>query len=253
MKMDPQRYYDAFSEGYDSRRHDGYHALLDELESALVQAYCTDRHVLDAGCGTGLILQRVQRELRSLVGADLSGGMLRKAATRSTASLVQASLTQLPFADASFDAAYSFKVLAHIPDIRGAVAELGRVVKPGGHLLLEFYNPLSIRGLLWHLKRPGRIARGVRERDVFVRFDTPHRAQSYLPDNFSVVETRGIRVVTPFAQLLRMPGLGPLVADAERLLATSPARVLGSFFVVVAQRRDGGECCDDAPAAPRSH
>lgn len=250
MTMDPQRYYDAFSEGYDRRRHDGYHALLDQLESELVLAYCTDRHVLDAGCGTGLILQRVQRELRSLVGVDLSGGMLSKARQRSQASLVQASLTRLPFADASFDAAYSFKVLAHVPDIQAAVKELGRVVRPGGHLILEFYNPLSVRGLLWQLKRPGRVARGVRERDVFVRFDTPQRAQRYLPPAYKVVETRGIRVLTPFAQALRLPGVGPLLADAERLLASSPARVLGSFFVVVAQHRDGRECCDDGAAPP---
>ncbi len=248
MTMDPRKYYDAFSAGYDDRRSVGYHALLDELESDLVRTYCTGRHVLDAGCGTGLILERVGRHLRSVVGVDLSLGMLRKARARGPAPLAQGSLTHLPFADDSFDAAYSFKVLAHVPGIADAVRELGRVVRPGGHLILEFYNPLSVRGLLWKLKRPGRIARGVNEHQVHVRFDSPRVAQAYLPDNWRVVETRGIRVITPFAQLLRVPYLGALVADAERALTTSPARVLGSFFCVVAQRHDGGVCCDDAPA-----
>jgi len=236
MKMDPKDYYDAFSAGYDSRRHVGYHALLDELESDLVKKYCTGRFVLDAGCGTGLVLSRVAGDVRGVVGVDLSMGMLRKASERG-GQLAQGSLTRLPFADGSFDAAYSFKVLAHIPDIVGAVAELGRVVRPGGHLILEFYNPLSVRGLLWLLKRPGRVARGVHERQVYVRFDTPWGVRRYLPPEYEVVESRGIRVVTPFAQLLRTPLLGQVVAGAERRLATSLARHAGSFYCIVAQHQ----------------
>lgn len=237
MKMDPKKYYDAFSDGYDSRRHAGYHAMLDDLEAELVNKYCTGRTVLDAGCGTGLVLSRVAPLARRVVGVDLSGGMLSKARTRA-GELAQGSLTQLPFLDSSFDAAYSFKVLAHVPDIGLAVREMARVVRPGGHLILEFYNPYSVRGLLWAVKRPGRIAQGVNEQQVHVRFDTPSAARSYFPHGWRVVESRGIRVVTPFAQALTLPLVGSLIERAEHRLAKSPARFFGSFYCVVAQNQN---------------
>jgi ubiquinone/menaquinone biosynthesis C-methylase UbiE len=193
------------------------------------------REVLDAGCGTGLIAARIINDVKNLVGVDLSAGMLQKARARCHAELVQGSLPALPFADDSFDVAYSFKVLAHIPDIRTAVHELARVVRPGGHLILEFYNPLSVRGLLWSLKRPGQIAKGVHERQVHVRFDTPSHARGYLPKSYKLVETKGIRVLTPFAQFLSTPVIGDLTKKLEQRLASSHLRHLGSFYCVVAQ------------------
>ena len=247
MKTQAQTYYDAFSEGYDARRHQGYHAMLDELESELVLRYCAGRHVLDAGCGTGLILDRVQPEVRSVVGMDLSMGMLHKARTRvaaATRGLVHGSLTDLPFGDDSFDAAFSFKVLAHVPDIKKALRELARVVRPGGHLILEFYNPLSVRGLLWKLKRPGLVAKGLDEGQVFTRFDRPGQAKSYLPKGWKIVDTRGIRIVTPAAKLMTIPQLGSFLHKAEHKLADSPARVFGSFYCLVAQRGSHKNCCE---------
>lgn len=248
MKTHPRTYYDAFSEGYDSRRHQGYHAMLDTLESELVLRYCAGRDVLDAGCGTGLILDRVQREVRSIAGMDLSMGMLQKARQRSgftSRGLVQGSLTDLPFANDSFDAAFSFKVLAHVPDIRKAVHELARVVRPGGHLILEYYNPLSVRGLLWKLKRPGLVAKGLDEGQVFTRFDRPGQAQSYFPKGWKLVDTRGIRIVTPAAKLMSIPRLGAVMEKVEHSLADSPARIFGSFYCLVAQRGSQKDCCED--------
>jgi len=62
--------------------------------------------------------------------------------------VVQGSVTDIPFPDARFDVVYSFKVLAHVERIREALAEMARVLRPGGYLLAEFYNPLSLRGLI---------------------------------------------------------------------------------------------------------
>ena len=74
------------------------------------------------------------------------------------------------------------KVLAHVPPIELAVAELVRLVRPGGHLLLEFYNPVSLRYLAKRVGGPGKIAvDGTTEKDVFTRFDTLSRARRYLP------------------------------------------------------------------------
>ena len=84
------------------------------------------------------------------------------------------------------------KVLAHVPPIERAVAELARLVRPGGHLLLEFYNPLSLRYLAKRLGGPGSIAGdGTDESHVYTRFDRLDRARSYLP--------RGRRAASPCA------------------------------------------------------
>ena len=137
--------------------------------------------MFEAGCGTGLLLREAAGVARSAVGLDLSRGMLGPARTRGL-KVVQGSLTDVPLPSASFDLVYSMKVLAHVPPIERAVAELARLVRPGGHLLLEFYNPLSLRYLAKRLGGPGRIAGdGTDESHVFTRFDTLARARSYLP------------------------------------------------------------------------
>jgi len=151
MSIDPRAYYDSFSKSYDDRRGHGYHALIDEVEAALIPV-APSLQVLEAGCGTGLVLDLLrERGLRELFGVDLSAGMLAGAKKRGN-RVAQGSVTALPFPDASFDVAYSFKVLAHVVDIRGALAEMVRVVKPGGMVLAEFYNRNSIRGLRWKVK-----------------------------------------------------------------------------------------------------
>src|SRR5258706_342168 len=101
--------------------------MRDDLEVEIVERYAAGKHTLEVGCGTGLILDRVARFASHARGIDLSGGMLAQAAQRGL-SVLQASATELPIASASVDVAYSFKVLAHIPDIAGAMREMARVV-----------------------------------------------------------------------------------------------------------------------------
>ena len=233
--MDPAAYYDAFSRHYDRRRRVGYHALIDDLEAELVARFAPAGRVLEAGCGTGQILERLGRAGVRAVGVDLSSGMLQQARARAR-ELVRGDLTALPFGDGRFDAVCCFKVLAHVPDIGRAMAELGRLVRPGGFLIVEFYNPHSVRGLLWRLKRPGRIAGDVDEHDISVRFDAPAAARALLPSDFEPVTARGIRLFTPFAQALRLPLVGPLLARGERALADGVLARFGSFYCLVAQR-----------------
>jgi ubiquinone/menaquinone biosynthesis C-methylase UbiE len=58
-------------------------------------------------------------------------------------TVLQASATDMPFADDSFDAVYCFGVLMHIPEVGKAVSEIIRVLKPGGTLLVMVYNRSS--------------------------------------------------------------------------------------------------------------
>jgi ubiquinone/menaquinone biosynthesis C-methylase UbiE len=98
--------------------------------------------ILDVGSGAGQILghllKRTHRDTQ-LVAFDLSHGMLRRARSRldsTRPSYVAGDLTQLPFADNSFDCITCGWVIEHLPDPRPGLAELSRVLQPGGRLLL---------------------------------------------------------------------------------------------------------------------
>jgi len=236
-RLDNRAYYDDFAGWYEKERHLPYHRMLDDLEVEVVERYGKDKDVLEVGCGTGLILHRAERFARTATGIDLSGGMLAKAAERGL-SVAQASATALPIATASVDVAYSFKVLAHIPDIAGAMREMARVVRPGGWVIAEFYNARSIRRLVKALKPPTAVSDQTHDEHVFTRYDDARAIKSYLPPELEWVTTRGIRVITPVAKVLELPVLGAAVRWAEHRLADLPgARDVGGFLVAICRRR----------------
>jgi SAM-dependent methyltransferase len=232
-----QTYYDRFSETYEAERHHGYHRLIDELELQLIRRYGAGRDVFEAGCGTGLLLREAAQVARSAVGLDLSRGMLGPAQARGL-RVVQGSLTHVPLPSASVDLVYSMKVLAHIPPIEHALAELSRLVRPGGHLLLEFYNPYSLRYLAKRLHGPARIADGTTDHDVFTRYDTAAKAQSYLPPDVDLIGVRGVRVVTPTSRVFALPPVARLFTWAEQAACDLPGlRHLGGFLILIARKR----------------
>ena len=161
--MDATRaYYDEFSRSYERERRPndphGYHALVDDLEIDLVERYGEGRDVLECGCGTGLLLERIAAFAQTARGIDLSDGMLEHARARNL-DVSRGSVTALPFPDATFDVTCSFKVLAHVEDIGRALREMARVTRPGGVVLAEFYNPLSLRAVAKRLGPAGRSRR----------------------------------------------------------------------------------------------
>jgi SAM-dependent methyltransferase len=106
--------------------------------------------LLDAGCGTGEWAERVTRELGAAVTAiDISPRMVELTRDRG----VDASLgdvQQLPFEDASFDCAAANWMLYHVPDVRRAIAELERVLRPGGRLVAATFGDANLAEL-WQL------------------------------------------------------------------------------------------------------
>jgi ubiquinone/menaquinone biosynthesis C-methylase UbiE len=232
-------YYDEFAHRYEDRRGGrdpgGYHDLIDDLEVELVARYGTGKDVLEVGCGTGLLLERMREFARSTRGIDLSPGMLEKARARGL-DVVEASATQLPFEAATFDVACSFKVLAHVPPIAEALAEMVRVVRPGGHVLAEFYNPWSLRGLAKRFGPAGAISHRTKEDAVYTRFDSPWQVERLLPAGTRLVASRGVRIVTPAAGALKLPIAGKLLARAERALCDSPLRYVAGFWIAVIEK-----------------
>ena len=232
-------YYDEFSKSYERHRRpnhaNGYHALVDDLEVDLCARYGTGRDILECGCGTGLILERLAEVGRRAAGIDLSPGMLELARSRGL-EVKEGSVTALPFDDASFDVTCSFKVLAHVPDIGKALSEMARVTRPGGVILAEFYNPLSLRGLAKKLGPAGKISHRTRESAVYTRYDAPWVLPRILPPNTRIEAARGIRIVTPAAAVMRVPGLGGMLRRAEWFLCDSPAAVLAGFYIAVIRK-----------------
>jgi ubiquinone/menaquinone biosynthesis C-methylase UbiE len=95
---------------------------------------------LEVAIGTGLNLDHYRDDVL-LVGVDLSAGMLRVAAQRARdvgrrVRLIQSDAQRLPFSDSSFDSLVCTLSLCAIPDQTAAVAEMYRVLVPGGRLLL---------------------------------------------------------------------------------------------------------------------
>jgi ubiquinone/menaquinone biosynthesis C-methylase UbiE len=232
-----RQYYDEFAAGYENRRHHGYHALVDRLELATALPYAASARVLEAGCGTGMILKEIAPVARFAVGVDLSQGMLAQARARGLA-VVHGSVTDLPFADAEFDLAYSFKVLAHVEQIERALEEMARVVRPRGHIIAEFYNPWSLRGLIKRLKPPTRISHSTTDDAVYTRYDSLPAIRRLLPSGLRIVDVRGVRIFTPFSAVHDLPLLGHAFAAAETRAASAPLlRHLGGFMVVTAEKR----------------
>ncbi len=230
-----REYYDSFSAGYEQRRGKndpgGYHELLDELEAGFVRRFADNREVLEVGCGTGLVLSRIAAFARNAKGVDLSPGMLQKARDRGL-EVVEGSATDLPFDDLSFDVTCAFKVLAHIPNIGRALSEMTRVTRCGGHVIAEYYNPYSLRGLLKRFAPPRAIAKDANEGQVYTRFDSPLRARELTPQGCEYRCSRGVRIVTATALAMRLPLIRRCCWLAETRLCDSPLRAFAGFYIV---------------------
>lgn len=114
--------------------------------------------VLDVGCGTGNLLRLLEApgyRMQEYVGVDQSPEMLRIARSKPCqvpASWITADAASLPLREASFDVAVSASVLHYWDDVDAALAEIRRVLRPDGHLLLLDWvrDPLPMRLLdLW--------------------------------------------------------------------------------------------------------
>jgi ubiquinone/menaquinone biosynthesis C-methylase UbiE len=234
---DASSYYDDFSHTYDDARHSGYHAHIDDLETACVRRWLRGGRVLEVGCGTGLLLTRVRNFAPGAVGMDISLGMLRRAAARGHA-VSQASVTALPCRDRSFDLAFSFKVLPHVEDLDRGLAEIARVLDDGGVGLLEFYNPRSLRGL-WKRIRwwNASVGRASHDREVYTTYHTPEEARRRVAAHLEVCGHCGVVLLTPHPVVHRIPLLGGLLRVLERALSNSALARWAGFYVVVARKR----------------
>jgi 2-polyprenyl-6-hydroxyphenyl methylase/3-demethylubiquinone-9 3-methyltransferase len=125
------------------------------IEERLPQRPC---RLLDLGCGGGLIANELVKNGHSVVGVDISDACLEVAARHDStqrAVWVRGDARALPFADASFDAVCAMDVLEHIEPVEVVVAEVARVLRPGGRFFFHTFDRtwlswlIVIKGVEW--------------------------------------------------------------------------------------------------------
>jgi len=102
---------------------------------APMEAQRESRRILDIGFGTGAMLTFLAR-YGAVIGMDMSAEAIRFARTRCDRPMLLGDITKVPLADETLDLVTAFDIVEHVDDEKGALAELARVCKPGGHVLL---------------------------------------------------------------------------------------------------------------------
>lgn len=137
-RSDPRRIFSGLAPRWEEWRRElfGERFALEAL-AALLPETAT---IVDLGCGTGLLLERIAPYVQRAIGVDSSAEMLALARKRiepfRSAELIEAPVERLPLADAAADAALLLLVLGHVAEPAAALAEACRIVRPGGRLVV---------------------------------------------------------------------------------------------------------------------
>ncbi len=103
--------------------------------------------VLDVGCGPGMMARRLVEGKWNVFGLDMSPEMVRECrddiGRSDRSAFLSGRLESLPFKEGAFDAVLGMGVLEYVADTQGALAELARVTKPGGLLVVTMLNRVS--------------------------------------------------------------------------------------------------------------
>ncbi len=133
-----------------------------ELVRAAVAAEPGER-ILDVGCGPGYYVAELAERVGpdgSVTGMDQSGAMLAVAQRRcegmGNTSFAEGDATALPFDEGAFDVVLSVQVMEYVPDVAAALAEIHRVLRPGGRVVLW---DVDWRTASWHSNDPERMER----------------------------------------------------------------------------------------------
>jgi ubiquinone/menaquinone biosynthesis C-methylase UbiE len=126
--------------------------FLAELRQQALNEIPAEANVLELGAGTGLNFCYYKSKMRG-VATEPNQEMIRQAVLKSRPekiSLIQSCAEELPFADSTFDAAFATLVFCSVSSPPQAFAELKRVVKPGGKIVLvEHVRPGGVLGYVF--------------------------------------------------------------------------------------------------------
>jgi SAM-dependent methyltransferase len=165
-----------YSAGFSARRDRAWYqplrALIGRLSNGQLYAWAArevkrfaagrELTLLDAGCGDAALPSYLPAR-HAYVGIDFSPRVLARALRYHPAAYFRADLNRLPFPDASFDVAISLQALQYLERPEVALAEMARVLKPQGRLLLSLPNHQSVK-YRWQGVPPNQIWRFDAER-----------------------------------------------------------------------------------------
>ncbi|NET36232.1 MAG: class I SAM-dependent methyltransferase [Cyanothece sp. SIO1E1] len=153
------RFFDRWAPTYDllftTVIYQAIHQRLLEYVQLSAQPY-----VLDLGCGTGRLLNRLAAEFPHLqgTGLDLSAEMLRQARLthqhHPRLIFVQGNAAALPFEDGQFEAVFNTISFLHYPDPKSVLAEVSRVLAPGGRFYLVDLTTPKWRSQVLRVRNP---------------------------------------------------------------------------------------------------
>ena len=191
--------YDSFAEAYSAENETSLlNAYYERPATLALAGDVAGRRILDAGCGSGPLSAALRDRGAVVTGLDSSAGMLGLARRRlgDDADLHLADLGRpLPFPDGAFDDVVASLVLHYLEDWTAPLAELRRVLRPGGRLIASVDHPLQGHPLV----RPGADYWATYQHDVEV---TTSSGQSFvltywhrpLPAMISAFTTAGFRI-----------------------------------------------------------
>lgn len=163
------------------------------LRRLFAQLHGSSGRLLEIGCGIGVDSIQLARCGFQVTGLDLTESAIEVARQFAAARGVDVDFgvgngEQLEFEDGTFDAVYSFGVLHHTPAIESAVAEVRRVLKPGGTAYVMLYHKISFVNLVhWALRLPYESPRHIKDHcPVVYTFTKKSAAQLF--EGFADVE-----------------------------------------------------------------
>ena len=180
------------------------------------------RTILDAGCGTGALLDDLRSIGRTTVGLDFIRDSLAYCRTRNLRNLTRGSADTLPFVDGAFEAVFSLDTIEHIRDDKGVLREIHRVLSDNGYCLIT----VPAFPFLWS------------ERDLRLH----HHRRYRKPDLVEKVESSGFKIIKcSYFSVFFFPVLAALVLLRKRSrkapridtdIATVP-QLLNKFFIAL--------------------
>jgi SAM-dependent methyltransferase len=185
----------------------------DVLWDAIVAA--RPHRVLEVGGGPGEVSERMLRELGANVSfVDISPRMVELARARGIEDAHIGDVQELAFADATFDTAVAAWMLYHVPDVDAGLAELARVLEPGGRLLAVTNSLDHLRELRQLVHYPGAFLEEMFNRENGEEFLRRHFSHVERRDADGVVTVRDRAKLVAYRDSMSVP-TRPVPEDVE--------------------------------------
>jgi len=195
-------YYDEWAETYDATLKNWDYQAPDDAAATLCEYLKSGDEILDVGCGTGMFAKAMFAKAMSrhldcrIEGIDISAASLEIAEKQGGYDRLRRhdlQATPLPVGDNAFDAAVCVGVMTYIEDAAGLLADLCRIIQPGGYILF------TQRDDRWVEKNFDSLIKSFEERRLWTPLEVS-KAKPYLPKNDDFSDS--IRVIHVLCQVV---------------------------------------------------